>query len=317
MDKFKSKYNKYLLKSRNIEKMIGGIPDKSSTINSICVSHNGRIRCFLNTLGINADIRLKNCAILKFSLTPINGFIEMVYSGEVNDNRKYYVSTISSNPKEILFPRTEFTGGEYQQLLTKLKIAEPIQTNLNYFIVRHGQGVHNVSTGKKILKILTTSNISDALLDQTGVQQATSAGEALKTFLSDQKINYLFVSDLRRTRQTLSTLLSKIKDNLQLNTKNVTVLPCLHELDYNTKGCDGSQSVTAPENQAKCETNLKHCKELCCSITPDGMNTLPIDWSFYKNFYGNGTRNNPGKNRKHCRDTSFIAISLQIIKNGK
>lgn len=62
----------------------------------------------------------------------------------------------------------------------------------------------------------------------------------MKQALNNIKFNYIFVSDLARTRQTIQKILNSNSYHNQI--KKIFVLPCSHELDFVKSGqCDGGQ----------------------------------------------------------------------------
>jgi len=62
--------------------------------------------------------------------------------------------------------------------------------------------------------------------------------------------------------------------------------------------------------------NLIDNKKLCCIIDIHKDNNkehIEVDWKYYREFYGGGTRNMYNTNRSHCKDTSMISMALYII----
>lgn len=140
----------------------------------------------------------------------------------------------------------------------------------------------------------------------------------------DIKISNAFVSDLVRTRDTLSDVLTgfdMIEKPLQQSSmlrdisKHIYVLPCAHELNV-TKGktCDGNQAILP---------GVQNENKLC-----NGINDVPIDISGvkfevdrsqYDFFYGGSigrVNSNNNKGRQHCRDTNMIINAMEIIRNS-
>ena len=134
---------------------------------------------------------------------------------------------------------------------------------------------------------------------------------------SKNTVNYLFASDLIRTRQTLKSIYDIIKTNFQTPMKNekVYIVPCSHELDFKKtkkslvdskkQNCDAQQQILAQENIMAC----KDFSKTYCAHT-DGLYN---DWGYYWKFYGNGSRSNPGMKKQQCRNTNVIKQMLNII----
>lgn len=335
---YKQKYLKYKYKYLQLQQQGG----EQNTVDSVLVTHNGRIRCLLDTMGVPAsetitdkkgkekkeEIRFMNCAILLLRITKDGYTISLEHEGELakdsiekaeKEKRKYYA--ISSQGTIY----TTFKGtGTLSKPLSLLQLTpDQIGDNTyNFYIVRHGDGLHN-SMG--FWKKATSSDVTDAVLSTDGVKQAAKARE----FLKDIKVDNLYVSDLKRTRQTLGEL---IEGRTDIKGKLVVVLPCAEELVY-IKGnnCDAKQgknsalsfkkitSALSYENKALCPDEKKKCdslndeqreKDICCTV-----NGLTIDWSFYRTFYGEGTRMKEGKNSQKCKDTNMIKQAFEHMKS--
>ena len=82
--------------------------------------------------------------------------------------------------------------------------------------------------------------------------------------------------------------------------------------------CDANQGVKSAlsyENKPKCSADKSTCdlSGVCCQV-----NGLPINWSFYRAFYGEGTRMAHGKfNPKSCRDTNMIKQAFEHMSSVK
>jgi len=311
---YKIKYLKYKAKYFELLDQIGG-----NITNSLIVTHNGRIRCLLDSIGIptidkstKEEIRFKNCAILLLSVTKDGYTISLEYDGNLaeksvekaeKEKRKYYTKTDDTGINAI-FQRTikplSLLGLKSEQI-------QNIGSNTyNFYIVRHGDGVHN-SMG--FLEKAISSEVTDAELTKDGIAQAEEA----KVYLSAIKIDKLYVSDLKRTRQTLGKL---IEGHKNMSAKEIVVLQCAHELVYvEGKNCDANQGIKSGlsyENKPKCSADKDICNinDICCKV-----NNLPIDWYFYRAFYGDGTRMKHGnKNPKECRDTNMIQQAIAHIQ---
>ena len=198
----------------------------------------------------------------------------------VSKKKKYYSNHSNISPKIL---KVQFSinncGNDSIKICNRLlrcvcsrKNAKPVNfNNLSsndkyvFYIIRHAEGNHNkmssFSKGLSTLKSLySTTKIKDPILTNIGILQAKNAGNNLYRILlenNDNNINYLFVSDLFRTRMTMAIICERLFYNSNLNkTKkqiyiqqlnfskgliNMIILPCSHEIDYNGKGgpCDG------------------------------------------------------------------------------
>lgn len=276
------------------------------------------------------ELRFKNCAVI---LMKIDSYLKtinfsLVYSGEVKPKEGYYfyVKTKSSNPNEIEFPQIQYTDTDrkYTEVLKKLHIKQEDLENkiLNIYMIRHGEGIHNTVKGIGKIKKFSSEYI-DAGLTSDGMKQALGAGQALNNI----KFNYIFVSDLARTRQTIQKILNSNSYHNQI--KKIFVLPCSHELDFVKSGqCDGGQKISLIENENKMSCNitsdtcdLQDDDKMCCDIhiIKKGYKKqdIELDWQYYREFYNSTTRRFLNKDRLQCRDTSMISMALYIINNNK
>jgi len=328
---YKIKYLKYKTKYLQLLDQIGrGKMIRGYTIYSLIVTHNGRIRCLLDSLEVPAieektkqEIRFMNCAILLLRITKDGYTISLEDEGNLaeesikraeKEKRKYYAK------KNIGDIYTTFQGtGQVPKPLSLLQLTDDqikkIGNNTyDFYIVRHGDGKHNSMT---TFEKATSTKVTDAELTLDGIAQAEQA----TVYLSKIKIRIdnLYVSDLKRTRQTLERLIrgrvnrneKLIEGRVGINGKEIVVLPCAHELDYvEGKNCDANQGIKSAlsyENKVKCLAD-KDCvsNDICCKV-----NGLPINWSFYREFYGDGTRMKDGKNpSQKCRDTNMIQQAI-------
>ena len=325
---FYQKYVKYKMKYNQLSKLFGGDPTNTTTpmITSILVTHNNRIRCLLDSLNINSgtNAKFKNCAILKLVITQDSLSISLVYEGQLNQttsvSKDKYFSNIG-NTDEHFHTYTTGYKKEFTQVLQDLNSNEsdfaglkPV--NHTFYIIRHGDGKHNEAkaNGTKINKTVL-GLLEDAKLTGPGEVQAINAGHALLRDLQNTKVNYLFASDLIRTRQTLKFIYDIIKDNLEMQNKKVYIVPCSHELDFKKtkkslygnqkQSCDAQQQILAQENRMSC----KDFSKTDCVHT-DGLYN---DWGYYWKFYGKGSRSAPGTTKQQCRNTSVIKQMLNII----
>jgi len=337
---FYQKYVKYKMKYSQLNNLVGGNPSNILTSNiptsnipmvtSILVTHNNRIRCLLDALSINSDTnaKFKNCAILKLIITQDSLSISLVYDGQLtqtssvnkdHNKDKYFSNT--DNTGEYFYTYTTGDEKDFTRVLRDLNLdlndfagLKPV--NHTFYIIRHGDGKHNEAKadGTKINKTIL-GLLEDAKLTGPGKVQAISAGYALLSDLQNTKVNYLFASDLIRTRQTLKCIYDIIKVKLEMQNEKVYIVPCSHELDFKktkkslsedqTQNCDAQQQILAQENRMSC----KDFSKTDCAHT-DGLYN---DWGYYWKFYGKGSRSAPGMTKEQCRNTGVIKQMLNII----
>jgi bisphosphoglycerate-dependent phosphoglycerate mutase len=276
--------------------------------------------------------RFKNGCVLEFKITTSNIQVKLVYDGIVDEEKPDYVYYVSPNSAED----PKVAAGKYKTTLFKeINIPNTIydvSTGVTYvfYLIRHGQGEHNVLKGmsKKWGALAVSSTYKDPSLTNTGVQQATEIGQKLQQILDEQhqKVDYLFASDLQRTRQTLHYITQVLDADDELLIKDIIILPCSHELEYTAgKNCDANQSYITPnENISLCNPFAKE-EDPSCQLK-HGRNTT--HWRYYTTFYGTGTRrpteslytkfkmkghrNPPQK----CQNTDMIKQAIIYIENN-
>lgn len=164
--------------------MIGGAEENIVILGT----HNYRLKCFFSSFNQpKFSKNFKNCAIIKCTKSDEQIAFEMIYEGEVlsNDSKKNEYWTVEDFNKSV-------QNFKYN-----------IPPNTIIYLVRHGQGYHNIVTRlTKVGKIITTDDIQDANLTTEGINQAKRAGE-------------YFVLELDELN-----ILKKIKE---LNTKSITL----------------------------------------------------------------------------------------------
>jgi hypothetical protein len=259
--------------------------------------------------------RFKNGCILEFKVNKDTIQVNLVYDGEVDEEKPDYVYYVSNNA--ISDPKV--AEGKYKTTLFKpINIPNVVYQNVSpgvnyvFYLIRHGQAAHNLLKGFKD-KITTQgfgSTYKDTSLTSAGVEQAIEVGKKLKTILGQKKIDYLFASDLKRTRQTLYNILTGLSDDSLLKHKQINILPCSHEVSYTAnKNCDANQGYLTPnENISLCDPfkNDQFCQN-------EKGNTA--SWNYYTRFYGTGTRKSPGKYQpQQCRDTDMIKQAIIYIQ---
>lgn len=117
----------------------------------------------------------------------------------------------------------------------------------------------------------------------------------------DEKINYLFCSDLVRTRQTLEIISKKIATETNNYTNSVHILPLAHEIIFDPLTIGNMQFENNVDTDKIIQNHM--------------LGETELDWSTYDKFYGNSVRTSNimiVKSFRH-RDTSMISISIFII----
>ena len=293
------KYIKYKTKYNNLKQQIAG----ASTINILLVSHSSTIRCFLESIiseqmqkyrtdanvaidaAIDNDttlspeqkqakkeeqyidkVRFKNSAILLLEIREDKTvFINLVYEGFTamyKEGNKYFTTPDSLNVSDIPFYHIQVPIEKFNIVIPPL--------NYNIFIVRHAQADHNVDKHNKLPDTLLTS--------PKGHNQATQIGIELRKILNETKINYLFASNLKRSRQTIEIILKE----LNFDPVDIVVLPCMHDIKA---GSDGRCFQKDPEKisiAGRMSCNIDTCSnesenDYCCKI-----GNIIINWVYYK-----------------------------------
>ena len=282
--------------------------DSNNKYVSIIATHQARIRCLLSDILGKKIERFMNGAVLRLEFFRNENqkhvmSCTLVHQGELDptekkSDRKYYVTDTSVSVDHFIpekFPEIKNVDDTYVK----------DGNNYVFFLIRHGQGVHNTLKGMKKLRGDKNPELTDK-----GVDQAKRTGNAMKDDPEFQEAKYLFSSDLTRTIQTLVNVVNQSDTIVNNVGGKIVVLPCSHELNYDNKGsCDGSskQMFTGNENKTSCKSITDCIQEY------EGFN---INWNFYTDFYGKGTRLNPGKKRNRCRNANFLEEATKIIKRS-
>lgn len=273
--------------------------------------------------------RFMNAALLKMVVNESTISINMEYSGEVDSKEKKgdkYVYYTNPNDDFTFSDRVrqgDFLTIPFQPIVIPNLIFQTGKNDTDYvfYLIRHGQGEHNVLKGFSKMNAPVDANLTDE-----GVAQAVRSGENFverrKAPNSPLLLDYLFGSDLRRTRDTIAAFLQPFPANIgTLNhSDSIYVLPCAHELSYNVKNgsCDGNQGITPNENKSSCTSKT------CTTTTPfyennkqdvsEMLNTRSLNWEYYENFY-KGNRNKRGPDSRQCRNTNMIQEAITIIES--
>jgi broad specificity phosphatase PhoE len=268
---------------------------------NICIiSHGGRMKCLLKKMGMSTDdkhgmpIKFKNCATILLNITKNNINVSMCHDGKLTKPKngcKYFVNNVV-DPHDIQFKNVNYKNEKYNKMLNILNIKNSdINCDLNIYIVRHGEVYHN--TLSLYDKIIQFHDIKDPNITKTGKKQSQEIGNKLNHIAFD----YFFVSDLKRTKETLKNMFKNINDN-------IFVLPCSHELQYvNNGNSDGHQLITSLTNENK--TTHKY----------NDKNNDFLIWDYYYDFYEGVRGENIIFKKCKCRETNMISLSLFIMKS--
>lgn len=296
---------------------------------SVIVTHENRLKCALRDI-IGSAHDYKNCCIIKLSLRIVNNVnnlnnqiyydISLIYDGETHKkDRVYYTGNNDIiNENDILFPNLNDTTSKLLNL-NATDLNQDIQ--YTFFMIRHAQSDHNLYN--KLQKLKSPLKL-DTSITPVGKRQSENAGMFLNKYLTENNLNidYLFSSDLKRTRQTLSVILSKI--TIPMNNNKITVIPCSHEILYTKKeNCDKNMVLSvksiAGENRMSCDP--KKCskineKDQCCQIKYENTK-LDIDWTYYNDFYDGKTRKFTylTANKYSCSNNDFIQMMVLYINS--
>ena len=274
------------------------------SLNILIVTHENRMRCFLHKYLKKKTkmLKFKNCAIVKITINLNNNSSksELLYEGSSSekDNKKIQPEIIENSANNEKY----YTYGNFNSDFDNITLPTlpTFLSNyvINFYIMRHGEGVHNtLSTMQKGFNIFTQEHqVKDAPLTEDGKKQVKDAVK----FVSTLKLNhfdYLFASDLQRTRQTLAIFDSNL--NPSRKEKKIIILQCSHEVSYNA--CDTSIFVNpfAVENKKECE------KDNRCTQTQIDNISYGNNWGYYHLF---------NKTMTKCRDTNMLFECIEIIQ---
>jgi len=286
--------------------------------------------------------------------------------GEGKGGRIYYITGKEDDKKQIggdgkiskiiykfvpamsLTCKKEVTTTEEENDEIAMKIIEEIFTNINaginrlelqnnifkdvdeyvFYIGRHGQAQHNL---KNATHLKTDTDVTDL-----GKEQAFRAGQNLSNVLKNNRenISYVFASDLIRTRQTIENIIKGMNSNKNQKQmyfpKEIVILPCSHELKYNSKGlCDKkpasfSLKIGTKENDPKCskttycvDNNITNPESDCHRIkmiyeNPKNkiVRNIPLQWDFYFE------KNKDKMRNMDCSKTNMIQLAIEYINTS-
>jgi hypothetical protein len=269
------------------------------------------------------------------SITESACSVNLVYSGELSPREKQKVS--AERPYYSIGLMAGYEKFEEINFnLTNLGLTIPRDKEYVFYVIRHGQAEHNV---KNSMGISSTMGMKyDTNLTVLGKVQAGNAAIELDNILkekNDNTIDFFFSSDLVRSRQTIRSMLSEMstsyteKPNIIESSDNesspslspipdqkIIVLPCASEVETvgdGTGNCDSANAIggLARENYPICtKANIATCNLI---------DNIPVDWSFYLEFYGGLTRRdymnplNRFNTKKRCRETNMISCAIEYL----
>ena len=280
--------------------------ESQNKIVSLVISHNLRIQCLLDKFSNTENLNFKNCAFVRILIDSEDCLIELGYDGGLNNNPKYYNNTTF----KIKFIQTS-------EILINLNLTqEDINSKQFVFYIMRNCQTDKTLVGAKIASLLIKNN---------------------------DKINYIFSSDLKKTISTIISLHKSIVVGLESQIKDkdfflksyenyiyiekLIILPCSHKISTKGNGtgnCDEAASSRSFPNRPDClKINIESEEKNDCNniVIQEGIKSIPIDWDFYFNFYGNKmrgentfTRKNINKNS--CRNTNIISLIINYVKDS-
>ena len=265
---------------------------------NIIFSHKGRMRCIVeNLLKKSEDKEIISRQYKNYE--PKNGGIIAISESNETYSIFYHHSQLKKQNKsgdDSLFDE------QFDRWIQN-------KQGTIYLFVRHGEGWHNRDDNKR-LKMFNNKfgEGLDSSIETTPVNmiQLNSSGILLNYMIKQIKSDSisLYCSDLQRTYQTAQIVLNNV-DLIKSQADNsftIQVLPCNHE----TEKCD-EEKVEASDitNRVSNENTTAIDNERWGEITADDKVVLNLNKEKYTDFYGGGSRNSPGRDRKKCRDYKF------------
>ena len=333
------KYLKYKNKYVELKKISGGNPNTKNII--LVGTHGFRIKCLFATLIHLSGIQnftlhsFKNCAIIRCYSDNTHIRFENIYNGqrsaqkENKDRILYYQNKDKDKIKQISLLKSQFP-----------KFDIPI--NIEIFLIRHGEGIHNV------LNVNTHINypnkLIDAPLNEEGKQQASRAADIffqyfnnkrLQGDLKEHNLKLIFcASDLDRPRETVKFFMDKFKSsNIQNSLLKIDyqihVLPCIHEIYpaeikkdvklsptnnllqtvtmNNNTFCERDNSMESGQsyaNLSSCATSKYH-NPIQQNPKCGNVGNYKVNWSYYKQ---------TKLTRDNCANTNLFEQIRNFIK---
>tara|TARA_X000000950_G_C13894690_1_gene652355 strand:+ start:11 stop:1681 length:1671 start_codon:yes stop_codon:yes gene_type:complete len=283
-----------------------------STTKSIMIcSHQERMQKFIKDLAERTGYKdykkkkINNCSIIKIELrTNGSSNIQLVYWGGNEDLT--YINSCNPQPNPPPDKKFYSQNDNLNFNFSKNVLIKNLSTDLDVYIIRHGEGEHNKFKDKWGELLNYTRQIpligylwKDAELTKIGETQAENAGKIMAQCIKGEEhttlnnIQEVYSSDLKRTQQTLIKFFDGLGKPELLKNK-IIVIPCAHEIAgefplYSDDGFPGLLPI-AFENTTSYTTNEDNTTN---------VNGVNIIWNKYKEFYGGYTRNDIT-----CKDSS-------------
>ena len=283
--------------------------------------------------------RFMNTSVVKMEINDKIISISLIYNGEVDEEKPDYIYYVKPGTKDSKAEQGRYKVEGFDTKIVKNNYFKDISkdTTYTFYLIRHGQGEHNMLKGKEKMRAPLDAHLTtplddpnqkkevcnDRSYDQTceevsnvgGVCQGQRAGKAILKSEGIVKIDFLFASDLQRTRETIINVIKTLdpSSNDKLVNKDIIILPCSHELQYTKKNvCDGDQGLLGRFTKENISSYDPNSIEPKCHYNL--LNGIKINWTYYTNFY-NGRRSKRGKESKKCRDTNMLQLAIDYIKS--
>jgi hypothetical protein len=234
-----------------------------TTYTALIVTHANRIKQVLATLGVR-DYEPVNCAVIRILFS----YIGSTYNVSINQLRGAGVE----NDERMQLHNGVVSTDKLQSFIPVSIVKS--QHTFEYYLVRHGEGFHNIKTFKE-----KWANLSrrDPELTPVGIQQAFAAGK----FIGSLHINFnvYFVSPLQRTHLTLLHIMRGFYDG-KSRPSSITaiVLPLSEEIS--------AAMNPGKENTSDCFTDRTvHDTDRCHTISstqPNNPMTINIVWDLWQ-----------------------------------
>lgn len=234
-----------------------------TTYTALIVTHANRIKQVLATLGVR-DYEPVNCAVIRILFSyegpNYNVSIDQLRGAGVerDESMQLHNGVVSTDKIQSFIP---------------VSIVKS-QHTFEYYLVRHGEGFHNIKTFKE-----KWTNLSrrDPELTPLGIQQAFAAGKFIGSL--PIKFNIYFVSPLQRTHLTLLHIMCGFYDGKpRPSSITAIVLPLSEEIS--------AAMNPGKENTSDCFTDRTvHETDRCHTIVstqPNNPLTINIIWDLWQ-----------------------------------
>ena len=221
----------------------------------------------------------KNAAVIRLVITKDTVKASLAVSGiiDAKENKANY--TYFVRPDEMGKSGAAYTEVPFRDNTTKNNFHDVGDDTYVFYLVRHGQAEHNVLKG-----FSKAFSSKDTSLTDAGETQASNSGVKLTSEIikNDPEYKYpdfLFASDLKRTRQTLLKIMKGMPSLKEKHgtTRDIIILPCAHELKYKydpeSATCDAKQGAMWLPWAKTPNENISTCTRETCT-TPGKINQL-------------------------------------------